>query len=48
MASRLASHGDVLVRDSKDKHGPALHVTPEGWSGLVALVRTGQGDFGLV
>ncbi|MFE2842554.1 DUF397 domain-containing protein [Streptomyces scopuliridis] len=40
VADRLQTHGVVLVRDSKDKSGPALQLTPDGWSGLLGFVRT--------
>lgn len=48
VASRLATHGDILVRDSKDKTGPALHFTQTEWDGLLALVRTAGADFDLI
>ncbi|MFD8380167.1 DUF397 domain-containing protein [Streptomyces sp. NPDC059679] len=40
IADRLQTHGDVLVRDSKDKSGPALHFTRDGRAELLAFVRT--------
>jgi Domain of unknown function (DUF397) len=38
----------VGVRDSKDKAGPALLVTPVAWASFVELVRSGAVDFGVV
>jgi hypothetical protein len=38
----------VGVRDSKDKQGPALVVPATGWSSFVALVRSGDVDFGVL
>jgi Domain of unknown function (DUF397) len=37
--------GAVAVRDSKDRGGPALAVTPEVWHAFVAAVKDGQFDF---
>jgi hypothetical protein len=37
--------GIVAVRDSKDRHGPALTVTPGAWRALLDDIRDGQ--FGL-
>ncbi len=48
MADRLSVHADILIRDSKDKSGPALHVTHEGWGALLDLVRSGDVDFGVI
>ncbi|WP_093783755.1 DUF397 domain-containing protein [Actinacidiphila guanduensis] len=48
VASRLSTHGDIVVRDSKDKTGPALHFTQNEWNGLLALVRANGADFGLI
>ncbi|MFI2187038.1 DUF397 domain-containing protein [Streptomyces sioyaensis] len=47
VADRLQTYGDVLVRDSKNKSGPALHFTPDGWAGLVAFVRSDEAGFGV-
>lgn len=47
VVSRLSTHGDILVRDSKDKTGPALHLTQAAWDGLLTLLRTGEATFGL-
>jgi hypothetical protein len=33
--------GAVIVRDSKDPHGPALVVTPEDWQSFTATVKAG-------
>ncbi|MFF2850548.1 DUF397 domain-containing protein [Streptomyces sp. NPDC058001] len=44
IASRLQRHADILVRDSKDKHGPAMHISRAGWDGLLDFVRTNEGD----
>ena len=48
VASRLSTHGDILVRDSKDKTGPALQLTRASWDGLLALVRAGEADLDLI
>ncbi|MEU3917130.1 DUF397 domain-containing protein [Streptomyces sp. NPDC029004] len=32
-------HGVVPVRDSKDKTGPVLLLSPEGWAGLVEFAK---------
>ncbi|MFJ4923369.1 DUF397 domain-containing protein [Streptomyces sp. NPDC088725] len=34
------AHGIVLVRDSKNPTGPALMLTPEGFTNLVAFARS--------
>ncbi|MFJ6573695.1 DUF397 domain-containing protein [Streptomyces sp. NPDC091292] len=44
VASRLRTHDDILVRDSKDKSGPALRISRAGWDGLLAFVCTAEGD----
>ncbi|AXB49196.1 hypothetical protein A4R43_41115 [Amycolatopsis albispora] len=31
----------VLVRDSKDRHGPRLRFSAAGWAAFLAAVRTG-------
>jgi Domain of unknown function (DUF397) len=36
--------GAVAVRDSKDRGGPALAVTPEAWNAFVAAVKDGKFD----
>lgn len=38
----------VGIRDSKDKAGPALVVSPQTWAAFVHLARSGEIDFGLV
>ena len=38
----------VGIRDSKDKQGPALLVTPSAWSSFLDLVRSGSADFDIV
>lgn len=37
--------GAVAVRDSKDRDGPALAFTPDGWNAFVAGVKDGEFDF---
>ncbi|MFG2055425.1 DUF397 domain-containing protein [Micromonospora sp. NPDC048930] len=37
----VAAHGVVGVRDSKDPSGPALAVSPPGWTAFVAAIRSG-------
>jgi hypothetical protein len=34
--------GVVAVRDSKNPDGPALAVSPPGWSAFVGAIRTGR------
>jgi len=36
--------GAVAVRDSKDRGGPALAVTPEAWHAFAAAVKDGEFD----
>ncbi|SIQ21622.1 DUF397 domain-containing protein [Micromonospora avicenniae] len=36
--------GVVAVRDSKDRTGPALAVSPPGWAAFVGAIRAGQFD----
>ncbi|MER7459721.1 DUF397 domain-containing protein [Micromonospora sp. NPDC126480] len=36
--------GVVAVRDSKDRSGPALTVSPPGWTAFVRAIQTGQFD----
>ncbi|MBY8887271.1 DUF397 domain-containing protein [Streptomyces sp. PTM05] len=38
----------VGIRDSKDKAGPALVVSPKAWASFIDLVRSGEADFSLV
>lgn len=33
----------IVVRDSKNPHGPVLALTPEGWQGFTRQVKTGKG-----
>ncbi|MFE7134833.1 DUF397 domain-containing protein [Streptomyces sp. NPDC057638] len=37
--AHAAATGSVPVRDSKRPTGPVLTVSPQAWSGLVALAR---------
>ncbi|MFD9206601.1 DUF397 domain-containing protein [Streptomyces sioyaensis] len=39
--------GQVGIRDSKDKNGPALVVPTAAWSSFVGLVRSDAADFGV-
>ncbi|WP_323377297.1 DUF397 domain-containing protein [Streptomyces smaragdinus] len=48
IADLTAGRGVVGVRDSKDPSGPALQISPAGWASFVALVRSGEVDFGAV
>jgi hypothetical protein len=34
--------GVVAVRDSKDREGPVLTFTPDGWRAFISGVRTGK------
>jgi len=36
--------GVVAVRDSKDRHGPALTFTPGGWRAFTAAAARGEFD----
>ncbi|WBB78903.1 DUF397 domain-containing protein [Micromonospora sp. WMMD882] len=38
----VGSLGVVGIRDSKDLTGPALAVSPLGWSAFVTALRSGQ------
>jgi hypothetical protein len=38
----IAALGVVPVRDSKDRHGPALVFPVEAWSAFIAGVKTGD------
>jgi hypothetical protein len=42
-AARDLPHG-VVVRDSKDPHGPVLTVTPAGWRDFIAGMKAGPRD----
>jgi predicted secreted Zn-dependent protease len=37
----VAAAGRVLVRDTKDRHGPVLTFTPETWRRFAAQVKAG-------
>ncbi|HEY9472517.1 MAG TPA: DUF397 domain-containing protein [Mycobacteriales bacterium] len=37
-----AEHGVVLVRDSKNRTGPALRFTATEWAAFVSRVKTGE------
>jgi uncharacterized protein DUF397 len=39
-----ALRGVVVVRDSKDRDGPALAIDPEEWRGFTDQVKAGQFD----
>ncbi|WAL73133.1 DUF397 domain-containing protein [Kitasatospora sp. YST-16] len=39
-----ASHGVILVRDSKDPNGPFLRIPATGWAAFAEAAA--QGDFG--
>jgi Domain of unknown function (DUF397) len=32
--------GTIAVRDSKDPHGPALAITPQAWTRLLACIQS--------
>jgi len=36
--------GEVLVRDTKNRHSPALAIPPEEWKEFVAGVKDGEFD----
>lgn len=38
------SDGDLAVRDSKDRSGPALRFTASGWAVFTTGVRAGEFD----
>ncbi|MFF3852014.1 DUF397 domain-containing protein [Micromonospora sp. NPDC002575] len=38
----VGSAGVVAVRDSKDQAGPALTVSPPGWTAFVDAIRAGR------
>ncbi|GAA4665334.1 DUF397 domain-containing protein [Streptomyces youssoufiensis] len=42
VATNLAAHGTVPVRDSKNPHGPALAFDTSAWSAFVAGVKAGD------
>ncbi|MEV0038937.1 MULTISPECIES: DUF397 domain-containing protein [unclassified Streptomyces] len=40
VAKPSAPHAAVGIRDSKDKRGPALTTTPQGWTAFIEYVRS--------
>ncbi|GLW53625.1 DUF397 domain-containing protein [Kitasatospora phosalacinea] len=36
------THDTIGIRDSKDPHGPRLHVTPDAWSAFLTATTTGE------
>ncbi|MFD4995835.1 DUF397 domain-containing protein [Streptomyces buecherae] len=44
IATNLAPHGTVPVRDSKDPHGPTLTFEPTAWSTFVTCLKAGDFD----
>jgi hypothetical protein len=34
----LVSNGDRVIRDSKNPHGPLLHISPTGWHAFLGGV----------
>lgn len=40
VADLTAQHGTVYVRDSKNIAGPALHLSPEQFAGLLSFALT--------
>jgi Domain of unknown function (DUF397) len=36
-----SSAAGVLVRDSKDPHGPVLALTPQGWQAFTGQIKAG-------
>jgi hypothetical protein len=43
----ISTRGQIAVRDSKDKSGPALLVSPAGWNDLLGFVCSGSADSGV-
>ncbi|MFJ9617855.1 DUF397 domain-containing protein [Streptomyces noursei] len=39
--------GQIGIRDSKDKAGPALAFTPVAWAGFIGFVNSRDGEFDL-
>jgi hypothetical protein len=35
-------HGNIAIRDSKDRHGPVLVFTPSEWTAFLSGVRSGE------
>ncbi|GAA4665342.1 DUF397 domain-containing protein [Streptomyces youssoufiensis] len=42
VATNLAPHGTIPVRDSKNPHGPTLTFDPTAWSAFVTGVKAGD------
>ncbi|WP_217197529.1 DUF397 domain-containing protein [Streptomyces buecherae] len=42
VATNLAAHGTVPVRDSKDPHGPTLAFDTTAWTAFVAGIKAGD------
>ena len=40
---QVAVRGEVLVRDTKDRHGAVLRFTPEAWRRFAAQIKSGRG-----
>ncbi|BAJ31799.1 MULTISPECIES: DUF397 domain-containing protein [Kitasatospora] len=38
------SHHTIGVRDSKDPHGPRLHLTPTAWAAFLTATTSGEFD----
>jgi hypothetical protein len=38
----VAVRGEVLVRDTKDRHGAVLRLDPEAWRRFAAQVKSGR------
>jgi uncharacterized protein DUF397 len=38
----VAIRDDVLVRDTKDRHGPVLRIAPEVWRRFAGQVKAGR------
>lgn len=39
----VAARGEVLVRDTKDRHGPVLRFAPEAWRRFANQVKGDRG-----
>lgn len=48
LAAQTTVAGAVAVRDSKNKTGPALVLTPSAWMAFIAAVQTGEFDSDLI
>ena len=44
VADLTKTHGAIGVRDSKDKSGPALLLSPQQWQGLLCFIRSSEAD----